>query len=493
MIFLSAVVALEIASASNLCVPSADIVPRGSWVYDALISLASDDLLEGYPARLFQGERLLNRLEVAGILGQAIESDVIREANPSQIALFGRLVEEFEPELKSFHGSNLERWKSEATRVETNTPLVAGYGRLVIREDDGSNDSVTIPYRVSVLGELSREAFGAMSLSRREERFFLRESNEPAVSKILITGFGSNSVWEVGRDYHWFGPAYGGSLILSDNSGGFWGVGESREFNWGPFLGRVKVSQFATAFEDAGERLYLFARRYQRPITHGWFLGVSETAKTTKVPNPLILVMPYYLYQHIFNEVDEEFNALYSADFLYNGRTGYEVYGELLIDDVTAPRLFGGGFDRPRKTGWTLGLYLPKFVKHAEYSTLRVEYTSIDRLTYSATRPLFSQLAYTHNGEIIGHPIGPNARSLYLRSEHSFGDKFSLITEYLDQREKESREPRGVERKTLSLLFCYDICTDRSIEVRVAPYEMSGTGGAKDSGTLLEVRATASF
>ncbi len=496
-IFLSlilVILAARMLFADTRSVPSADRLPLEHWAYDAMLSLAADSLVGNFHTRLFTGDRLFNRMEMAELVASVIDASQRQKLSSGQLALIGKLVEEFRPEIAFIAPSALEKWSICKDSSCQKVTVLTGYVRALAENDTGdSNSSLLIPYRVSAFANFSEENFGIGTFSKNEDKFFLQHRDDPQPEKIMVRGYGKDFTWEIGRDYFWWGPCYTGSLILSNNSAGFWHAGGSKEFSFGPFFGRVKISQFASAFEDKGDMLYLFGRRYERQLSHGWHIGISETAKTSKMPNPLILVLPFYLYQHIFNEVDEEFNTLYSADVLYAGRQEYQLYGELLIDDITSPRIFGGGFERPRKTGWTIGLYLPKIFTEDKLSTFRAEYIYIDRLTYSATREDYPLLAYTHNTEVIGHAIGPNSKALYLRFERSLAEKLSVIGEYLDQREAEASDPRRNNEKTLAIQLIYDISADKSIVVSVAPYKVNMPNGSQKSGTFYQIRATAAF
>ncbi len=317
------------------------------------------------------------------------------------------------------------------------------------------------------------------------------------MAKALVKGFDENFIWEIARDYCHWGPGYSGSLILSDNSSGFMQARGIKEVELGKPFGRLKITQFLSGIDDEGQHLYLFGRRYERPLSRRWYVGISETAKTSKTPNPLILVLPFYLYQHLFLDIDEEFNTLYSADVLFRNPRGQEFYGELLIDDITAPRIFGERFDRPRKTGYLLGLYLPGVFGRRE-SSFRAEYIFIDPLTYGATRDDFPELAYIHNMDVIGHPIGPNAEAIYLRWEHWLGQKFSTIIQYLNQRQidpatTDTGAPMRGKRRVLSAQLAYDISPGTSISLRIAPFETVTPTGVEESGTVYSVRASLSF
>lgn len=485
-------------AAASRIIASTDHLPLGDWTYDAMIRLAADGLVPRHSARVFQGDRLFDRMDMARVVASIVKSSEETELAPAQVVLIDGLVSEFGPELAIVDQGVAQRWSERSENIALpmgGEAFLLGYVKGMVADDtDGDESSSSAAYRVSGFLHISDHAFVMATAADNEEKFFQEFRDSPVPDKAFIRGFDRNLVWSIGREYLSWGPAYTGSLILSDNSPAFVQARAAKEMDFGSFFGRVKITQFASTFEDEGKRLYLFGRRYERPLSRRWHLGISETAKTSFTPNPLILVMPFYLYQHIFNEKDEEFNALYAADLSYRTGNGSRIYGELLIDDITAPRIFGHRFERPRKIGYTLGFYVPNVFGGDRMSTLRAEYIYVDRLTYEATRPTIApELAYTHDGSIVGHPIGPNAKALYLRGEQSLSDKLSLIAEYLDQRQTDPGAPERGRSKFLSLMAAYDIATDKSIALRVMPYEIVPPGGPAQDGTKYEIRALFAF
>lgn len=487
------------AAAGRRVIASTDHVPLGDWTYDAMISLASDGLVPKLSARVFQGDRLFDRIEMAQVVASIVESSEETNLGCSRVALIDHLVSEFKPELVYLDEGIIQKWSERATNISLPTgeeAFLLGYARGLATDDRGDADGEAdeAPFRVSGFLNLSDRVFGIATAADKEDKFFHEFRDDPTLDKAFLRGFDSNFVWSIGREYLNWGPAYTGSLILSDNSPALIQVRAAKEIDFGKLFGRVKITQFVSTFEDNDQSLYLFGRRYEKRLSDRWHAGISETAKVSDTPNPLILVLPFYLYQHIFIDIDEEFNTLYAADLSYRTRGGCELYGELVVDDITQPRIFGRPkYDRPRKTGWTVGFYTPKLFGGERPSNFRAEYIFVDRLTYEATRADFPELAYTQDGDIIGHPIGANANALYLRGEQYLSDKLSIIAEYLSQRQTESGAPERGRKEILSLTAAYDIAPDKSIAVRVAPYDIVTAAGVVQDGTKYEVRASFAF
>ena len=479
--------------AGRRIVPSTDRLPLGDWTYDAMVSLASDGLIPGYSARIFEGDRLFNRYEMAQVVALVVNQN--STLNEKQTALVEHLIAEFRPELLYFNPGVAEKWieRSNITPPSGHPAWPLGYVEGTVVDNTAGDTELAVPYHLSGFAHLAPHAFAVATVSDREEKFFQQERGGRALTKAFARGIESGFEWSVGREFLNWGPSDSGSVILSDNSPAFNQIRASKEVEFGKLFGRVKITQFGTTFEDHGGRKYLVARRYEKPFNRNWHLGISETAKTNFCPSPLMAIMPFYLYQHLFNKQDARMNNVYSTDLTYLADNGVQAYAELVVDDMTSNDLFGKANERPRKTGVVAGFYTPKLFAGDRLSTLRAEYITIDRLTYTATRPEFLDLAYTHDGQIIGHPIGSNSKAIYLRGEQYFSDKLSVIAEYFNQWESKQEDPRSGHQRVVSVMAAYDLTPNTSLALRVAPFKTSFPGEPSDSGTKYELRASFGF
>jgi hypothetical protein len=478
-------------------ISSTDIVPFGDWSYDAMLSLAADGLVPGMSARIFQGDRLFDRMEMAKLVSDIIHTSAETELDFYQVALIEHLVSEFRPELLKVNPGSVELWHGRSTNITLpmgGEAFPVGCVRIITRSGGVDSDGdANVSYRASGFLYLSSRAFGIATAANKEERFMHKTHGSPVLDKAFVRMFDRNFVFSLGREYQNWGPVYSGSLILSDNAPAFWQVRGVKEVDFGKPFGRVKITQFGSIFEDNEVRLYLFGRRYEKPLSDCLHVGISETAKLSKAPNPLILVLPFYAYQHLFLDTDEEFNALYALDLTHQVGRHCQLYGQFLIDDVTSPAIFGKHSKRPRKTGRAFGVYLSKLLPGKYTSTLRAEYISIDRLTYSATREEFPELAYTHDKQVIGSPIGQNGRAVYIRGERYLSDKFSVIAEYLNQTQKSPGDPQRPHERVVSLMFAYDFAPDKSLSFRIAPTKFVVPGEGEKSDTQTELRFAFAF
>lgn len=482
------------AFAGDKRVSSADSVPFGDWTYDAMISLAADGLVPGMASRVFQGDRLFDRIEMARIVASVIESVGDRQLSARQEALLDKLVDEFTPELKSTSPQVFESWMSKES-AQPRAGFVTGYVLGKATHSGAGDNSVNVPYRISGFGNLSNHVFVIATADNKEERFFhsIRRTENP--DKAFARGFDGNFTWSVGREYLNWGPVYSGSMTVSENSSpGFVQARGIKEVDLGRLLGRVKITEFLATFKDQ-KTLYLFGRRYEKALRGDrWHVGISELGKMNVTPNPALLVLPVYAYEHLFSGTETKINALYSADLSYEFPNQAKLYGELAIDDYPAPGFIGQSSKGLRKEGYTFGVYVPKLLTKDRTSTLRVEYIYANQNLYTATNAaLRPELAFTHNGEFIGSPIGPNSHAIYARGEQYVTDKLSLIGEYLNQNQTKSGPPQRGSNHVLSLQVAYDLAPNKSVAFRIAPFRTTFPGQPTVDDTFYEVRAGFGF
>lgn len=93
-----AVVALVGTASAFAANPFSDVTPS-DWAYQAVSSLASQGIINGYPDGTFQGQRDITRFEVAQMVAKAIAHE--DKANDEQRMVINKLAEEFASELNS--------------------------------------------------------------------------------------------------------------------------------------------------------------------------------------------------------------------------------------------------------------------------------------------------------------------------------------------------------------------------------------------------------
>ncbi len=210
---------------------------------------------------------------------------------------------------------------------------------------------------------------------------------------------GANRRWELklGRDHRYWG-AGDDHLLLNYAQRGIDQISFRVRWEWGDFTAMVgQVDDFEEA--DGGRiSRYLSGHRLEL-LPWDWLrIGISETLLFTGgvrfgSMNPFL---PYY--GELVNE-NSEGNGFIGLDFIAYPAGGYEVYGELLIDDFQLENEDPGDLE-PTEWGWLIG---------GRWNGLNgllgagVSYTGVANRTYNALDPKYRYLNY---GLPLGSEIG---------------------------------------------------------------------------------------
>ncbi|MEN6521439.1 MAG: capsule assembly Wzi family protein [Armatimonadota bacterium] len=438
---------------------STDRVPTENWTYNALMHLAAGGLIPSVPAERFMGDWLYTREEMAAFTLSAFNA-ANEKVTEKDRALLSRLAAEYSAEIRSIGGE--EALSKLQPYAESHAFIPTGSFESRFMHSDG-DDHLTGIYDGTLIATSGKYVTYVATLSDRRRKLDGDEFSD--LEKLLVRGKTPNWEWEIGRDYQWWGPGYSGSMILSDNSPAFMYFLAAKDVNFGRRIGNIKITQFVAPFEDGGINFYLLGRRWEKRLSRQFHVGINETAKTSKTPNPLVLILPsLYLYQHIFvDDVDAEWNSFLSIDALYKFSPRFEGYFDFLVDDMNAPPILrNGNWHRPRKLGFFAGSYWPNLLGDGS-TGLRAEYIFTDEGTYGATRPEYFEHEYTHSGLVIGHPVGRNSKALFLRLDRKLAERWTGVAEYLDRspRDKEGVDPDNTS--SLRLLLVHDLNARSSI------------------------------
>ncbi|MFC1715107.1 capsule assembly Wzi family protein [Candidatus Poribacteria bacterium] len=236
----------------------------------------------------------------------------------------------------------------------------------------------------------------------------------------------------LGRQSLFWGPAYGGSLILSRNSPALDMALLTARF------GPVKATAFSAVLDtkwsergDPSRRYladrYLSGHRLDWVVSNRLELGLSEVvlyggeARNMELQymNPLL---PYYASQ--WNS-DQDDNVLASADFAIRPIDRLKIYGEFLVDDFQYSR------DEPNALGYIAGIYFSDPLRLSG-TDLRAEYTRIDTRTYTHR---IAENQFTHYGWIMGHRLGPDADQFLLELSRMINIDIRLKLMYTYERQ----------------------------------------------------------
>jgi len=246
----------------------------------------------------------------------------------------------------------------------------------------------------------------------------------------------------LGRDSLRWGPAYQGSLILSDNAPPLDLLKYSGTIDlndWGGNFGQVNFTKFFSLLDPLeGQNRYFLGQRLEYKPLETLTLGLSETAIISQGSsilfyNPLPFVPPYYATWWIASMLSpQEVNCNVALDMELNFLPGIKLYGEWMADDFI---FFPEENPYPNRTGFIAGAYFadPLGLGNTDF---RVEYTHINNYVYYPTHPWQD---YLYQGEYIGHPLGPDADQLYLELIHGLSDKLNLSLSYNYERHGEGQ------------------------------------------------------
>jgi hypothetical protein len=220
--------------------------------------------------------------------------------------------------------------------------------------------------------------------------------------------------------WHW-GPGEEASLLLSKTSAPITGL--SYQVHLTAFhLDFSALS--ATLRQSAGEQLA--AHRVEWQPQDALRLGLTETARYRASSwQPLYAsgAIPYVLVQRLLVQDEPDSsgalrnNIMLGLDAAWRIASGTRVYGELLIDDLSARTA-----QNPDKYGWQLGWEGVGMIGAGRLSW-GGEYTRLSRYVYTS----FFGRAYEVQGGPLGFPLGPDSRRIALRGALDLGADWQLL------------------------------------------------------------------
>ncbi len=117
-------------------------VPKDHWAYDAVNMLAKDGVLDGYGDGTFNGDKLMNRYEMAEIVSKALEKyDTARPADKGAIKKLSR---EFAAELKDMD-ARLTAVEGDVQELKRNQSSFKWYGDTRLRYFQNKDNKMTHP------------------------------------------------------------------------------------------------------------------------------------------------------------------------------------------------------------------------------------------------------------------------------------------------------------------------------------------------------------
>jgi len=191
-------------------------VPLGHWSYDAIDKLVGQRLIDS----AMMTTRPFSRLEMARLIAEAAEkAQQLNENNEIILAILDRLKKQFKAELIAMGLGDGEIYESFIKPVED------PYAKYVFADDkpDLENQRGDVfdkhhNYRVGFASRM--KFFDRIAFYLHPE--YVDSSTDPDRDIELIEGYGKltagNLELELGKDSLWWGPAYHGSMLMSNNA-----------------------------------------------------------------------------------------------------------------------------------------------------------------------------------------------------------------------------------------------------------------------------------
>lgn len=226
-------------------------------------------------------------------------------------------------------------------------------------------------------------------------------------------------VFELGHGKNFIGDGYR-SLLLSDNA-----------FNY-PYakvtttVGSFKYMNIWSELQHTNGAIFTDSTSYPRKfavfqyldwnINNNFSLGIFENTMIRpksfdlNFMNPIVFLRP--VEYSVGNPDKSEIGLTTSYKFL----NGYVLYGQLLINDFMASKVFSDPGYWSNKHGYQLGLRAFNFMKVKKLNLL-LEYNTVRPFTYTALNPLIS---YSHYGQPLADPLGTNFREFIAIGNYTY-------------------------------------------------------------------------
>ncbi|HEY3284903.1 MAG TPA: capsule assembly Wzi family protein [Armatimonadota bacterium] len=464
-----------------------NIIPRASWTYGALSLLATDGLVTGFAAREFHGDQLFTRGEVATLISGALKERerLGDQATRRSTAILATLARLYARELTFLLGRDC----TDRTPLLPEQPGLWVSGHLRPIWETGEGDALLPMFQADATLDLGRGIIAAATVTNQHREWQNAGRAFPYLDRWFIQGSALGFNITLGKEYFRYGPGYTGSLMWGEDAPAIPMLRMDRDLRL-PLLGRWRLQQMSGTYrEDAGRR-YVGLRTLQRSFGRRFTFGWVESYKADTSPNITIGFLPYLAYQQLFLNGAKGINRINvqeGFDFGYH-LPSLELYSELFIDDLTAPGFIGSQGSVPRKLGWMVGARFPHLLGD-QHTDFRVEWVGTDRNTYLHRNP---SISLYERGLPIGHSVGPNARSLFLRANHRVGGRLEFTAAYQTIRQANAGIPNVASLTELTLAGAYDLGRSRSVALRVSPRSVRDLTG-RTSDTQVQLLADYSF
>lgn len=487
-------------------------VPLDSWVYPAMDRLAA----LGYIKVQFSGMRPWTRLECAGLVRNADDEIPDSETDPIKAnRLIQELEFEFASELDVLGGGSNSRTRLESVYARgtdiAGKPLADSYhfGQTIINDygrpyQEGFNNvsgfsgyATAGRYSIYVRGEFQhapsapayslavRQAIATVDLNPLQPATPVSEANQ---LDLLDTYVGVNlESWELtfGKQSLWWGPAYGGAFLFSNNADPIYMFRARRvtpfTLPWlFRFMGPVKLDFFVGKLSgnEFPPRPAIHGEKISFNPTPNLQLGFSRTSEFGGVGRPLTLGAIWHSYISFVSSVNYGpsdnpgkrtggFEFSYKVPFVRNWLT---IYSDSLTPDDPSP------IDAPRRASVNPGLYMPRipgipkldFRFEAVYTNAPTRDPSFGNLGgQSVYWELFYHDLYTSKHNLIGNWIGRDGQGFQSWTKYWFGPRNTLEFGYRHANVDSNFIPGGETVNDGSVRLDCWLRTDMSLSAKV--------------------------
>lgn len=220
----------------------------------------------------------------------------------------------------------------------------------------------------------------------------------------VITGAEQRWELKLGRDHRYWAPGED-HLLLNHSARGLDQISFRIHWRWGAFS--ALIGQLNDFEEPSGERVSRFLSGHRLDlIPWDWLrIGLCETLLFTGgvrlgSMNPLL---PYY--GELVNE-NSEGNGLIGLDFTAFPRDGFQIFGQLLLDDIQIEQKTPEDLEPP-EWGWLVGA---SWTDRSGLVGAQLSYSGITNRTYNAIEPRYR---YVNYGLPLGSALGNDGDLLH--------------------------------------------------------------------------------
>jgi len=420
-------------------------VPLDHWSYEALDQLTGRGLIDA----AMLTTKPASRLEIAADVAQALEKARQRgEKNQVTLAILERLKEYFRPELVTMgllEGKSVESFFK---------PVEDPYAKYVFADKEtgiensrGDSFEDNSNYR---LGFNSRIALSD-SLAFYFHPEYLYSSSAGDADIRLIEGYGklnlANIEIEAGRDSLWWGPAYHGSMIMTNNAEPFNMIKISnprpKKLPWiFEGLGMFKAAWFLAELEE--DRTISHAKltglRLNLKPNPNFEFGLSRVIMFGGSGVPKVGVTDYIdMFRPQAEQAENNQLAGFDVSLLLPLHEQAPVRSLRLYTEFAGEDEAG---DLPSKWGKLFGAQFYDIMRTGR-TDLRVEYADnhvSGHPNVFYTHSLY-QSGYTYKDRIIGHHMGTDSRDLFIRLTHYLTKDLILGLEFDSEETNLSSNP----------------------------------------------------